>query len=48
MFKDLPEELQAKVLVYLQADQFAQAKRLVDAYYKQRTKLMVQTVSLSC
>lgn len=39
MFKDLPEELQTKVLVYLQADEFPKAKQIIDAYYREHPQL---------
>lgn len=32
MYKDLPEDLKVKVLGHLEADQFTQAKRIVDQY----------------
>ena len=34
MFKDLPQEIQTEVLVYLQANEFPKAKKVVDAYYE--------------
>jgi hypothetical protein len=35
MFKNLPQELQTEVMVYLQTDNFIGAKKLVEQYFIQ-------------